>query len=275
MSKRPSGLGVKSTKNLTYVLETDHPSGATTETEQITYETLLRTRVQSSIAWDANPTGTLSFASIEQINLAINPLIIGVTGTITLSNIPADSEVFLKITKGAGLTIAFASANVDYFNSTLTTLYFRIISIGSSLFVINIQKHALGIDNLTTFTPTLSTHPATMGYADNPTSSSLTLTGTPDANNTDVSLYLTKKGGTIVVEGTITATNAFGIGDAKYVGTIPGYISPSHSINFFAVDTRNIDTYICGRGFVDTDGKIYFAPGVSGGTWIINFPINQ
>jgi hypothetical protein len=152
----------QTTKDLTAYAAVDKSSFTNMKKE--TLESILRTRVQSSITWATLDSTSLSFTSLEQINLTINPLISGVTATISLTNIPTDSEVFLKITKGSGLTIAFSGATVDYFNSTLTTLYFRIISIGSTLFVFNLQKKTLGIDNLTAFTPTLNYHPMTLKY---------------------------------------------------------------------------------------------------------------
>jgi len=273
MGKRISELEEKAGKDLGYVIELDHPSGTTPETEQQTLNTILNTRVNSSVSWTDSATGTLSFFKIEQINLTINPLIIGVTGTITLTNIPTDSEVFLKITKGSTLTIAFASGTVDYFNSTLTTLYFRIISIGSILFIQNLQKQTLGIDNKTVYTPTLDYHPWTYKLATTNTAVVFDYTDI-DAEFTTHVLNGYIRGGIMIIHGSVTMTNAVVLSNAKKLCNITGYISPGYIVYFSGTNTVLTGTQSA-AGYIDASGDIYFANGLSGQDWIFEINIHQ
>jgi hypothetical protein len=152
----------QTTKDLTAYVVVD--KSTFTNMKKQTLENVLRTRVQSSVYWYDLTDLTLSFASLEQINLTILSEISGVTATISLTNIPADSKVYLKITKSSACGIEFSGATVDYFNDTATTLFFEIISIGSTLFIRDLLKQTLGLNNIITFVPDSNYEPVTLKY---------------------------------------------------------------------------------------------------------------
>jgi hypothetical protein len=261
----------QTTKDLAVKLAVD--KSTFTNMKQESLENILRTRVQSSITWATLDTTTLNYTGLEQINLTINPLISGVTATISLTNIPTDSEVFLKITKSSALTIAFSGATVDYFNSTLSTLYFRIISIGSTLFVINLQKKTLGIDNLTAFTPDSDYEPWTYKLATTNTGVSFDYTDV-DAEFTTHVLNGYIRGGNMTIHGSVTMTNAVILGSAKKLCNITGYINPGYVVYFSGTNQVLTGTQSA-AGYIDADGDIYFANGLSGQTWIFEINIHQ
>ncbi len=271
MAKRISGLTEKTTKNLSYLLEVDEPSGATSETESQTIETLLRTKVQSTVSWANLNTLTLSFAGVEHINLAIAVGISGVTAAIALTNIPSDCEVFLKITKGSGLLITFPGTSYGFYDQTATTLYFRITSIGSTIFVRN-SSPVLVTGNTISFTPTKDYDPSTKIYSDNPAATALTFSGTPNALLTVNSLNGKLKGGTYTITGNIRSTT--NTTTAVIVKKIDNYISPGYVVYFGMCNLTNLSDANSAVGYVDTDGTIYVGIGYGNRNYVFNVAIN-